>query len=33
MGFFSKIKESLKKSKDAVGKKWFTVCDGRTRYD
>ena len=25
MGFFSKIKESLKKTKDAVGKKLFAV--------
>ena len=33
MGFFSKIKESLKKTKDAVGKKLFTVFSGRKLDD
>lgn len=33
MGFFSKIKESLQKTKDAVGKKLFTVFSGRKLDD
>ena len=33
MGFFSKIKESLKKTKDAVGKKLFAVFSGRKLDD
>ncbi len=33
MGFFSKIKESLQKTKDAVGKKLFSVFSGRKLDD